>query len=1052
MSTHEPIHPQALHTAQFSFIDAKGRKIHLRGVNLSGSSKAPLNQPSHVLKEFWDVAESGGESLIGQPLNIEDGSADEHLARLRGWGFNLLRFPVTWEALEHAGPKKYDYEFMDYIVRVLVKCKQYGFRVYMDPHQDTWSRFSGGSGAPFWTLPACGINPYNLSSTHAALIHSEWPLPHTSDPASFPAMIWGTNYGRLLSLTLFTLFFAGRAFAPNCIIDGINIQDYLQNHYIASFGELADRIKRADEEEGLELRDACVIGWDSLNEPAEGFVEWDDLNKNPTQQTTTLKKGTYPTPAQSLRLGMGQTQTVETWDFGTFGPKRTGTATIDPKGRKIWAEPEEMSPSGLMGELPDGTHPRWGWKRDVSKWPLGTCIWALHGVWDVQSGFILRPDYFKFHPSTGIEVHFLTDFWLPHFAAYTARIRQSHPHEIAFVQPPVFALPPRVEEELLNGRCAYTGHYYDGLTLITKHWNWFNADSLGVLRGRYRSPIQAVKFGEKAIRKSIMEQIRMLKSDAELITAPPPTSSSSSSLLAPPDNPPKPNQYPTIIGEIGTPFDMDSKRSYFPSSPRKNKYRGDYTSQEKALDASLNACDGMNNVGYTVWTYLGVGGSVAGAKDSATRHTHEWGDGWNGEDLSLWSADDLRRWWFDDDDVAFKENIEAKNSRLRKSKSLPRPKQSLRSESQAGLLASRSSPNLPSGGSRNVSVLTLNTMGSSSPRIPGRDAGELDSPVLLTPSASTPTLLGFGGVGLAKKPSVAFSIHTSADDPPPVGATDTTTTAVSASDKDKDSSTSTNSSSSSTLLNHTSRGQQEAEEDPYDFLTDGARAVRAFCRPRPVKVWGETVKTEFEIRKAEFKCVIRTSAAGVEAVPQGGEEEDEELATEIFLPLVHFASNRLLELSKAKWDPDAAKQRLVESKKQSMKGVETMQTPKVYGIEGIDTDESEGGEEREKRFLETIEDNPNLLDVEVRVSAGKYKIRGQTLYWWYPKGTEGEGEEVTIEVKRRGGAIKVHRGGWIDVPSSSSSSSRTQMGGKTGDEEKSWCERLCGCDFGCVIM
>ena len=45
--------------------------------------------------------------------------------------------PVSIYAVSYAVCSgKYDYDFMDYTIRVLRKCKEYGFKVYIDPHQD----------------------------------------------------------------------------------------------------------------------------------------------------------------------------------------------------------------------------------------------------------------------------------------------------------------------------------------------------------------------------------------------------------------------------------------------------------------------------------------------------------------------------------------------------------------------------------------------------------------------------------------------------------------------------------------------------------------------------------------------------------------------------------------------------------------------------------------------------------------------------------------------------------------------------------------------------
>lgn len=77
------------------------RVVLFRGVNLSGGTKLPVGIPSHEPRGFW-VDYDRKVNFVGRPFPIED--ADEHLGRLVDYGFNLLRYIVTWEAIEHEGP------------------------------------------------------------------------------------------------------------------------------------------------------------------------------------------------------------------------------------------------------------------------------------------------------------------------------------------------------------------------------------------------------------------------------------------------------------------------------------------------------------------------------------------------------------------------------------------------------------------------------------------------------------------------------------------------------------------------------------------------------------------------------------------------------------------------------------------------------------------------------------------------------------------------------------------------------------------------------------
>lgn len=319
-----------------------------------------------------------------------------------------------------------------------------------------FSRFSGGSGAPYWTLVACGLNPEHFTITNAACIECEWPTPSAPVPADFPAMIWASNYSRLACQTLFTLWSAGRDYAPKCIIDGVNIQDYLQEHYFDAMRQLGNAIAAAGD-----LLEECVIGWDSLNEPNAGYLGIDDLAQHGKE--SILRVGPMPTAFQGMRLGMGEAVEVENWRFGPLGPKRDGSVTIDSGGKRAWLDSDSEV---------DGSP--YGWTRGPD-WELGTCIWAMHGVWDPETDELLEPDYFHWWRGEGFEqnprkVDYGADYWLAHWRRYAPVVRGFHPEAIHFIQSPVFQIPPKIEGPEIMNRAAHSSHFYDGLTLVTKHW------------------------------------------------------------------------------------------------------------------------------------------------------------------------------------------------------------------------------------------------------------------------------------------------------------------------------------------------------------------------------------------------------------------------------------------------------------------------------------------------------------------------------------------------------------------------------------------------------
>lgn len=591
------------------FVDGYGRTLALRGLNVSGASKLPTrpNGLTHLTEGFFDHRTV---TFSGRPFPLQE--APLHFRRLQAWGLPLVRLLVTWESLGHAGPNPdtdLDADYIAYLRRLVELMPRYGIKCFICAHQDVWSRFTGGSGAPGWTFEAAGLDLQAFADTGAAYVHGQDELRRARSPGNDKEpsgpFVWPSGYQKLAASTMATLFWAGDTFAPRLRCgrtplygskgapEDVSIQTFLQDAFIEAFGRLADQVGHLE---------AC-LGFDPINEPHQGLVNLHSFHC--WNYNTDLHIAHFPSFAESLALGSGYAQMVDfyvkSWPFPTRISHRS---LIDPHGRSVWLPYEEQT----LVDRPRG---------------MGQCIWRAHGVWDwdcdQRAPIVLQYEYFDVDHRPGREgqrIEWYRDFYAPFLQRFADRVSRKGSHRFNFVEPlPNEFIPPwspggaeggheasqqtyatktTIETKQLPN-LVYAPHFYDINVLFSKVHSLMSADVQGLARGMF--PLRALYWGSRGLRKNYRKQIGNIVRHGRLSLG---------------------RHVPMLIGEVGVPFDINDQHAY---------RTGDYDKQRELLLGLVAAMED-NLVGFTLWNYN---------PDNSLRH----GDGWNCEDFSLVNGDDV---------------------------------------------------------------------------------------------------------------------------------------------------------------------------------------------------------------------------------------------------------------------------------------------------------------------------------------------------------------------------------------------------------------------------
>ena len=522
---------------QNGIFDDEGRTLMLRGVNLGGGSKNPFGPPGWGLSPE-SLKNPAEVSFVGRPFPLEE--AESRFEGLYRAGLTFLRLVLTWEALEHAGPGIYDEAYLAYLRKILLIAEQKGIMVFIDPHQDVWSRWTGGDGAPAWTLEKLGMDMAKLDPTGAAVTRQRYAELHNG--AAFPRMMWPGNYNRYAAATMFTLFFAGKTFAPNLELEGEQVQDWLQNHYLAAFRHCYRRLKSC----------TALAGWGVMNEPHYGFTGHQDLTQ---AENPMVPVGPRPSPWDAIRAASGYPADVPVYSAISMGRRAERYETLGSEGLSLFAE------------------------------GFG-CPWKQAGVWTDEGGEarLLRADHFSRYQ--GRQPVFTDDFLKPFILRFIEKMKEADEHIFFFIEgiphsSSAAAHPSWRKEDPPNTVNAF--HWYDGLALFTKSFrSWFTVDP----------DTAKIIVGKKRVKayfsRCLAAGIRWTKE--------------------------KMGNMPCLLGEFGLAFDLN-KRKAFTS--------GDYSAHEAALSMYYDAVD-ANLLHSTLWNYT-------------ADNTNETGDGWNDEDLSIFS-------------------------------------------------------------------------------------------------------------------------------------------------------------------------------------------------------------------------------------------------------------------------------------------------------------------------------------------------------------------------------------------------------------------------------